>query len=1047
MRIPEIRIDGFGQFADRQFGTLERPVTVFFGPNEAGKSTLLEFVRRILFGFPRKSGRVNAYPALAGGSYGGRLTIEGAGGRMYDVRRTTGRSYSGDVLLTSATGDTLPESELALLLGHHSREVFERIFAFTLDDLYSDDLLNDANVNGQIYSAGMGVTSLPNAVKSIESSRIGIFLKGGSTQKIYEIYNKIEEIDNKLREVSNNAARYGELTDRLQRVDVELGDLAAEQLEIQSRFNRQITLQKGWDAWNDLISAEEELAGIPDIDKFPTDGVNRLEALQERVNAARREYESAGQRAAEAERATDVRIEYEAILEHSSEVRFLQNGRSAFDGSVKDLPKRKTELESHKRDLAEALKDLGPNWDEARLEQFDLSIAVRQEISEFGDRLRGASAEQSDCKSALDQEMASHEEAKVAENKAKRAYEDAKVPGLNPDQIRERRNLVRATTSKLHEISRQRQNVLNLKNQLESLESTASKGGGADRSTAVAAVSFVLGLVLLIGGAFLGGTTLFIGVVAAIALAGMGIYVLTWGKSGAMLVGESPLARPVRESLRRAEANIEDLQSKMKQEAAPLDLEVIDESSLLAAEQAIDEEEGLLQERTRLSESIEAAMDVAKQRQIRVDRSAAVVKDAEDQLKAAQREWYEWVRARGLSETFSPETADVLQKQVELGRSRLDDVRSWQQRIDAIQKDIDEYVEAVDPLATAFDVTFDRTDSGAVAAAADRLVELMEEVREDVRNRTEAEQNLETARRQLDERGSDLKNAEDELDRLLKSGGAEDAETFRVRAGLSEKRTELEERARDALHRLQRLSGPGEPLEMLKSGLGSTNLPAIDDALARLEEERTTANAQREALSTQRGSIQTELAGLVGEEESSRLRMEKNILLEQFQGHARDWTRLTIARNLLEESRRKFERERQPGVIRHAERFFTTITDGRYRQVYAPLGEQTITVTDADGRTKQPSELSRGTREQLFLSLRFGLIRELGERTEPLPVVVDEVLVNFDPIRALRAAVAFTELSKTNQVLVFTCHPTVVELFQNAASEAGVEKPEVVRIK
>ena len=144
------------------------------------------------------------------------------------------------------------------------------------------------------------------------------------------------------------------------------------------------------------------------------------------------------------------------------------------------------------------------------------------------------------------------------------------------------------------------------------------------------------------------------------------------------------------------------------------------------------------------------------------------------------------------------------------------------------------------------------------------------------------------------------------------------------------------------------------------------------------------------------------MKALVGEEESSRLRMERNILLEQIKGHARDWARLTLAQNLLEEARRKFERERQPGVVRHAEKFFTQITDGRYRQVYAPLGEQTITVTDADGQTKQPSELSRGTREQLFLSLRFGLIRELGQRTEPLPVVVDEVLVNFDPERALQ---------------------------------------------
>jgi uncharacterized protein YhaN len=132
--------------------------------------------------------------------------------------------------------------------------------------------------------------------------------------------------------------------------------------------------------------------------------------------------------------------------------------------------------------------------------------------------------------------------------------------------------------------------------------------------------------------------------------------------------------------------------------------------------------------------------------------------------------------------------------------------------------------------------------------------------------------------------------------------------------------------------------------------------------------------------------------------------------------------------------------------VRHAQEFFNAITDGRYRQVYAPLGEQTITVTDANGNTKQPSQLSRGTREQLFLSLRFGLIRELGQRTEPLPVVVDEVLVNFDPDRALRAAVAFTELSKTNQVLVFTCHPTVVDRFHNAAGELNVEKPDVVEI-
>ena len=117
MRIRELHIDGFGRFSGVEYGPLEGSVTVFYGPNEAGKSTLLEFVRRVLFGFPRRSGRVNAYPAMAGGRYGGRIAIEDMDGRLYDIRRTTGRSFSGEVAITSGEGDPLPEAELTTLLG------------------------------------------------------------------------------------------------------------------------------------------------------------------------------------------------------------------------------------------------------------------------------------------------------------------------------------------------------------------------------------------------------------------------------------------------------------------------------------------------------------------------------------------------------------------------------------------------------------------------------------------------------------------------------------------------------------------------------------------------------------------------------------------------------------------------------------------------------------------------------------------------------------------------------------------------------------------
>ena len=194
----------------------------------------------------------------------------------------------------------------------------------------------------------------------------------------------------------------------------------------------------------------------------------------------------------------------------------------------------------------------------------------------------------------------------------------------------------------------------------------------------------------------------------------------------------------------------------------------------------------------------------------------------------------------------------------------------------------------------------------------------------------------------------------------------------------------------------------------------------------------------RNALLGEQGEVRIRLSQLTSEEESSALRVRKNVLMEELREQAREWSKLTIAEELLLRTRMKFEEERQPGVIQHAQKFFSSITDQRYDRLYSPIGEQVLTVTERTGVSKQPTELSRGTREQLYLSLRFGLIREFGDQTERLPVVVDEVLVNFDPDRARRAAEAFVELSETNQVLVFTCHPETVTLFTDVAPEAQV---------
>src|SRR5690348_10803194 len=84
MHIEELQLSGFGHFYERRFGPLDAPLTVFVGPNEAGKSTLLAFIRAALFGFPGRQ-RERFYPALRGGEHGGRLRFRDSAGRRYVV--------------------------------------------------------------------------------------------------------------------------------------------------------------------------------------------------------------------------------------------------------------------------------------------------------------------------------------------------------------------------------------------------------------------------------------------------------------------------------------------------------------------------------------------------------------------------------------------------------------------------------------------------------------------------------------------------------------------------------------------------------------------------------------------------------------------------------------------------------------------------------------------------------------------------------------------------------------------------------------------------
>ena len=86
--IDALRIFGFGRFADLEI-ELGRGLNLLVGPNEAGKSTLLAFLRSVLFGFERRQSPRRFEPR-SGYPFGGELTLKTPSGTLV-VQRSGGR--------------------------------------------------------------------------------------------------------------------------------------------------------------------------------------------------------------------------------------------------------------------------------------------------------------------------------------------------------------------------------------------------------------------------------------------------------------------------------------------------------------------------------------------------------------------------------------------------------------------------------------------------------------------------------------------------------------------------------------------------------------------------------------------------------------------------------------------------------------------------------------------------------------------------------------------------------------------------------------------
>ena len=206
---------------------------------------------------------------------------------------------------------------------------------------------------------------------------------------------------------------------------------------------------------------------------------------------------------------------------------------------------------------------------------------------------------------------------------------------------------------------------------------------------------------------------------------------------------------------------------------------------------------------------------------------------------------------------------------------------------------------------------------------------------------------------------------------------------------------------------------------------------ALDAALAQKSQQRTGLLETSEHLNRRYGELKQELSHAVQEKDFDELKLRYEQVRTRLDESARDYARLLLARRMLEAAIAAWESKSQPEVYCQASRLLSLMTDGRWTKV-SMTADGRLQVTDAVKTAREPLHLSLGTCQQLYLALRIALLMTADNVGCAIPILADDILVNFDAERRAGAARALAELARMRQVILFTCHEEIVETMREA---------------
>lgn len=1085
MRIEQLQIGGFGRLQQREI-RLQAGVTVLYGRNEAGKSTTLQFIRAMLFGIPGRANPAERYEPVQGGQHGGVLTAYDREGARWMIRRYAaggelqGRSEKLGITVSHPDGRTEEATQEELerrLLGGISRSMFRQLFAVSLDELQELGALQSEEMSSYLFHAGMGGGGeIMRAERKLIQEAEKLYKPRGKVQEAAKILQQIERLERERVESRSFLPRYNENLAALELAEQKLIQLEEARTEAGSRLallRKAADIRELWLKWRE---ARLELAGLPVIGTFPENGMARWLSLEGEIRNA--ESRVSRLKRLQEELAAEL-AQYppdELLAAQGPVLERLDRRRSGYEDRRAERQRLEAELVSRQDHLERILRSIGAGWGPAELDGFSGTAADREAARRFAAAFAGydrrMEAREAERQSLRSRTAAAAAALQAAERSLAREHASgaASFAGLAPRSPRE---LLQLWDELQQAAERWREAQLGAGGP----RSAGGSGSGAGNRRAAryrrwlaagAALTLLLPAALYLSDAAPLSVWSALGLLAAADLAlwaglraaGRGFSPPgTGGDIGAaaaemlrlrglLLSGaepESGLSRPGHRPAGGASPDAGGLEAGMRELRRLME-------AWNAWRQRVERLSG---ERDACRTEAEALAGQERALAEELDR-------AEAEFAELDGRYAEWLRQRRLPEGLSPEGLPDIFARVEQGNDLLRQHSKLSRRLKQLEEECAVYEqEALSLMQQAespddAELRLNRQDTDQeVSALAEgqgqreggisvfTLLSWLETRKRDwelLRNELLRREGIHTRMAEVQEELAEnhlvLEGLKQRSTSLLREGGAADGEDFLRRSSVVQLRIELARSIRQ--WELAMFGGwegsKAEALQQLLEQQDAFGLEqersAAEDAAASIEEERNALLQHRGKLLQEREYLQERCMEDTVNQQLEEQRAALQMLAGQYAVNA-------LAAELIGRTRRIYEQEKQPEVLQLASGYFAKLTKGEYRRIVMTLGHKELKAEHETFGLLDSGLLSRGTAEQLYLAIRLALAGTMTRQTS-LPLLFDDLFVNFDERRLAAALSLIGELSSTRQIVMMTCHRHVAEAAARIIPAAAV---------